>query len=227
MSKKIIRLTESDLHKIVSNTVNKVISEAIPSKMMSDYFSNHGGVDAETWSADGLGDVTDDQIAFMREFNSHREAMDFIYSIKNDPKFRPYFTKLYKARDGKAIVVFFDRKKVKTGIHWGGESFKKKSDRIWRDDHDINAARQKNDIYYYGGGQRRVPANDFGLYRNGDYKAQLDDINKAREKYMERPNGEEEYNKWRNDSLKDMKRYLNNNWRWYRRDFFNDKPREW
>lgn len=174
-------ISDSKLNKILREAIDRLLTESIPSKMLSRYFSEHGGVDGR-YPQDGLGDVTDDQIAYVKRYNTRREATDFLWSIRRNPKYSKLFGRVYTANDGTAALVFFDRDKVDTGLNWGGEHFKKSSDRIWRDEHDPNAKNQKNDVYYYGGGDY-VPANDFGLRTNKDYKGKLDDVERAAERF--------------------------------------------
>lgn len=169
--------------RIIKEEVDRLLTESIPSEMLSKYFSEHGGVD-RNYPQDGLGDVTDSQIAYIKRYNTRREATDFLWGIRRDPKYNKLFGRVYTANDGTAALVFFDRDKVDTGLNWGGEHFKKSSDRIWRDDHDTNAKNQKNDVYYYGGGNH-VPTNDFGLRTNANYKGLLSDLEGAKGRFRD------------------------------------------
>jgi len=177
-------INDKTIRRVLRESIdNLLLLEAIPSSELSQFFSQHGGVDRR-YSQDGLGDVTDDQIAYTQKYNSRREADDFVWRIRRDPKYFKLFPRIYTANDGTAIVTFFDRSKVKTGSNWGGENFKKLSSRKWRDDHDPNAKNQKNNVYYYGGGER-VPTNDFGLWTNANYKGLLHDLEGAKERFKD------------------------------------------
>lgn len=184
LEKLIDMVSDRTIRRILRESIDDLLLiESIPSKMLSDYFSQHGGVNRQ-YSQDGLGDVTDDQIAYMQKYKTRQEATDFLWKIRRDPKYNKYFPTVYTAKDGTSAVVFFDRNKVDTGLNWGGEHFKKLSDRIWRDDHDPNAKNQKNDVYYYGGGNQ-VPTNDFGLRTNANYKGLLNDLEGAKERFKD------------------------------------------
>lgn len=183
-----VMINDKRISQIIQESINSLLTEAIPSKELSQYFAQHGGVDRQ-WQQDGLGDATDDQIAYIRPYNSRKEASNFIWSIRKDPRYSKLFPRIYTANDGTAVIAFFDRSKINTGVNWGGEHFKKTSERIWRDEHDPNAKRQENDTYYYGGAPRRiygnVPANDFGLWTNADYKHRLNDLEAAKERFKD------------------------------------------
>lgn len=183
-----MRLSESILKQIIDESVKKVLNESFKSNTLRGWFKQHGGVNRE-YSTDGLGDVTDDQIAYTQEYKTWRDAANFAWDARRNPKYQRYFIKPYVANDGTALVAFYDRSKVKTGLNWGGENFKKLSDRKWRDDQDPNAKNPKNDVYYYGGQPHRiygnVPANDFGLMTNADYKGRLNDLKNAKQRYID------------------------------------------
>lgn len=183
-----VMISDSKLSQIIRESINSLLTEAIPSKELSQYFAQHGGVDRR-WPQEGLGDAMDDQISYTRPFKNREEAVSFIQGIRKNPQYFKLFPRIYTANDGTALVTFFDRSKIKTGTNWGGEHFKKSSERIWRDEHDPNAKRQKNDVYYYGGEPHRiygnVPANDFGLWTNGDYKHRLNDLEASKERFKD------------------------------------------
>lgn len=174
-------ISNDRLSKILRESIDRLLTESIPSERLSDFFSQHGGVNRQ-YPQDGLGDVTDDQIVSMYTYDTIHDAENSAWKMRRNPKYREFFPCVYTANDGTAALVFFDRDKVDTGLNWGSENFKKTSDRMWRDEHDPNAKNQKNDVYYYGGGDY-VPANDFGLRTNKDYKGKLDDVERAAERF--------------------------------------------
>lgn len=252
-------ISNDRLSKILRESIDRLLTESIPSERLSNFFSQHGGVNRQ-YPQDGLGDVTDDQIVSMYTYDTIHDAENSAWKMRRNPKYREFFPCVYTANDGTSVVTLFDRNKVKTGHNWGGEHFKKFSDRIWRDDHDPNAKNQKNDVYYYGGGEH-VPTNDFGLRTNTNYRGRLEDIENTRERYKDyytpkaprddrgkfekffglnrpknptrdeidagRQKGEEAFNTLRKNAEKDRKDYLNRHYKWHRRDFTKDKPREW
>ena len=146
--KKIIKLTESELHNIVKESVSKLLKEYYQSNRLKQWAKSHGGViknyDPEKPETrfnmqDSLGDVTDDQILYMKEFPSYQEADDAEWNLKHSGQYgkrsdwdmKAYFT-IYTANDGTALLVGLDRSTFKTGETWGGTRSKKKADRIWR-----------------------------------------------------------------------------------------------
>ena len=183
-----MRLSEARLKQIINESVEKVLNESFKSNSLRSWFKQHGGVNKQ-YSTDGLGDVTDDQIAYTQEYQNWREAYNFVWNGRKSPNYMRYFIKMYVANDGAALVVFYDRNKVETGSNWGGENFKKLSKRKWRDDQDPNAKNQKNDVYYYGGQPHRmygnVPANDFGLWTDANYKGSIEDLKRAKQRYID------------------------------------------
>lgn len=176
-------ISNDRLSKILRESIDRLLTESIPSERLSDFFSQHGGVNRQ-YPQDGLGDVTDDQIVSMHTYDTIHDAENSAWKMRRNPKYREFFPCVYTANDGTSVVTLFDRNKVKTGHNWGGEHFKKLSDRIWRDEHDPNAKNQKNNVYYYGGGDY-VPANDFGLRTNKDYKGSLNDLEGAKERFKD------------------------------------------
>lgn len=67
MKKQIIRLTESDLHKIIENSVNKIIKEGSCNEMPDNDYSNNAykfdrSADIQNIKAE-LGDVIENKIA--------------------------------------------------------------------------------------------------------------------------------------------------------------------
>ncbi len=176
-------ISNDRLSKILRESIDRLLTESIPSERLSDFFSQHGGVNRQ-YPQDGLGDVTDDQIVSMYTYDTIHDAENSAWKMRRNPKYREFFPCVYTANDGTSVVTLFDRNKVKTGHNWGGEHFNKLSDRIWRDDHDPNAKNQKNDVYYYGGG-KHVPTNDFGLRTNANYKGLLNDLEGAKERFKD------------------------------------------
>lgn len=176
-------ISNDRLSKILRESIDRLLTESIPSERLSDFFSQHGGVNRQ-YPQDGLGDVTDDQIVSMYTYDTIHDAENSAWKMRRNPKYREFFPCVYTANDGTSVVTLFDRNKVKTGHNWGGEHFKKSSDRIWRDDHDTNAKNQKNDVYYYGGGNH-VPTNDFGLRTNANYKGLLSDLEGAKGRFRD------------------------------------------
>ena len=248
-------LNENKINRIIRESIdNFLITESIPSKRLARFFSEHGGVERKC-SQDGLGDVTDDQIVSLNEFDNWNDAYDYFYKLrrKNPAK----LITMYKAKDGTTAVATFDDS-VETTVTWGGVRTKKAGDRAWMRDRDPYYKR--NDIYYYGGG-REVPANDFGLRTNVNYKGALEDLENSKKRHIDyytpkspvdnrsklkkllgigkskfpskeeieagKKKGEDEYNAWRERELQHMKDYLNNHWKWHRRDWMKDKPRQW
>lgn len=197
--KKLIRLTENDIRKIVLNVVNesanRLICEAIPSKNLQGYFKNHGGVDSTVFQ-DGLGDITDGQINYVQEYPSIKDANSAMYHLRQNPSNRGLFFVSYAAKDGSGIVVGLDRNKVATTNTWGGEMTKKTGDRRWangwnwkdRNNHYMD----DSDIYYYGGdkvraGQNPSVAGDFGINTNYGYRGRMQDLAKQKQAYEQQP----------------------------------------
>ena len=191
---------EESLHRIVSNAINestnRIICEAIPSKRLQRYFQNHGGVNSSAFQ-DGLGDITDNQINYVQEYPSIKDAKSAMWHMKQNPQNSGLFFVSYTAKDGSGIVVGLDRNKVATTYTWGGEMTKKTGDRLWSNDWNWkdrnNHYMDDSDIYYYGGdkvrsGQRRPSvAGDFGINTNYDYKGRIRDLAKQKQSYEQQP----------------------------------------
>lgn len=191
--KKIIRLTENDIRKIVSNVVNesanRLICEAIPSKNLQGYFKNHGGVDSTVFQ-DGLGDITDGQINYAQEYPSIKDANSAMYHLRQNPSNRGLFFVSYAAKDGSGIVVGLDRNKVLTTNTFGGEMTKKTGDRRWNNGWNWkgrnNSYMDDSDTYYYGGGKESAPG-DFGIHTNADYQHKMQDLAQQKQAYEQEP----------------------------------------
>ena len=110
---------------------------------------------------------------------------------------------MYKANDGYCLIVGVNRNNIETGINWGGEHTKKKSDRIWRDDKDGEAMRagryiDDRDRYYYS-----RKGQDFGLWTNKNYKGKMKDNQQIKSRMSD-----EEWKEFQKQRVNDMHSYL-------------------
>ena len=137
------------MHNIVKESVSKLLKEYYQSNRLKQWAKSHGGViknydeerpETRFNSQDSLGDVTDDQILYMKEFPSYQEADNESWRLRHEGSrygqrsewdTKAFFT-IYTANDGTALLVGLDKTSFKTGETWGGTRSKKKADRIWR-----------------------------------------------------------------------------------------------
>lgn len=194
------------------------LTEAFKSNELRNWFKLHGGV-KKVWedfpemnvTQDGLGDVTDDDITYLEEFPNIRDARNRVWELNNEKNnygqrsernIKNLYT-MYKANDGYCLVVGLNRNNIETGINWGGEHTKKKSDRIWRDDKDPQSYRagkyvDDRDKYYYS-----RKGQDFGLRTNQDFKGKMSDNNNTRSRMSDK-----DWKNYQNMRVNDMDGYL-------------------
>ena len=138
MSKKLIRLTESDLHKVIKESVNKVLTEL--DWKTYDSAMRKAAAKKDFDRAGRFGSASKD--AFNRDFGTHDTVYDYNYYRHNVPyqtKMRP---KDYNDWDGEWVP---DGTEANSG--WYHDS--------------IDAA---SDDYY--GSLNRIPSDDFSIRRN-------------------------------------------------------------
>ena len=179
--KKTIRLTESDLHRIVENAVSNLLSESFNSSFLRNWAESHGGIklydeyvnskgEVERYKTmqDGLGDISDEDILYHEEFDSEKDAGWKKFYMKqpngqgkrSDWDMRAHFV-IYKANDGTCLLVGIDRKAFPTTPTWGGTVGKKRGDRVWRG----KTADELKDTYTY-----HKKAGSFGVHTNKDFE---------------------------------------------------------
>ena len=234
MNRKLIRLTESDIHNIIKETVSKVLTtlnEGFKSNELRQWFSQHGGVKRlytgeegeegehlvdKRVSQPGLGNVMDKDILYMREFDNENDAYSEKYRLTQSDKYTRQrsdwdmkaFFLIYKANDGKCILVGLDRGNPDNpnyGFTWGGELDKKTAKR--RMDNGWNFKTRSNhfydmpkEVYYHQGAM-----NDFGLWNSDNYKGKLEDNKRKKERMTP-----EEWEQYVKDQLEHNQNYLKN-----------------
>ena len=197
------------------------ITEAFKSNELRQWFKLHGGVkrlytepeysnlkDKRVFQ-DGLGDITDDDIVYLEEFNDFNEAMKKRYELiasnpytrqRSDWDMKAHFT-IYKANDGTCLLVGIDRQKVEIGTTWGGEKTKKTADRMMRNGWNMKTRSNRyvddSDTYYYSD-----KGNYFGLKTNRNYKG-LQSDNERRKEHM----SDEEWKEYQKERVKDIRDY--------------------
>ena len=203
---------------IIHSVIREYLNEAFKSNRLRNWFKQHGGVKKyhdhynDTVTQDALGDVSDEDILFMKEYDNYIDAIDkkremtkYCNGLRSEWDKKAYFT-VYQSRDGYFLLVGLDRNAVPTGTTWGGETSKKLADRKWRDDrepHNKNHYVDDRDTYYFS-----RKARDFGLYRNrpkyGDYEGKMKDNKNIRRKMTD-----DQWKEYQDYRLKDMRDYLN------------------
>ena len=197
------------------------ITEAFKSNELRQWFKLHGGVkrlytepeysnlkDKRVFQ-DGLGDITDDDIVYLEEFNDFNEAMKKRYELiasnpytrqRSDWDMKAHFT-IYKANDGTCLLVGIDRQKVEIGTTWGGEKTKKTANRMMRNGWNMKTRSNRyvddSDTYYYSD-----KGNYFGLKTNRNYKG-LQSDNERRKEHM----SDEEWKEYQKERVKDIRDY--------------------
>ena len=203
------------------NETRAYLTEAIKSNELRQWFRMHGGVknvyNEPEYSSlvdkrvfqDGLGDVTDEQIVYLQEFNSFNDADDErrrlmksdYYGTRSDWDMKALFV-IYSANDGMFLLVGLDRNKTDIGLTWGGERTKKSADRIRRNGWSMKTGSNRyvddSDTYYYSRKGR-----DFGIYDNVLYKGKMKDNERMRGRMSS-----SEWNDYQDKRVKDMDDYL-------------------
>lgn len=206
----IVRITEQELLDAITEQVNKyLIQEAFKSNKLRDFFQQHGGV-SNKFRQFSLGDISDEQIGYIQEFDNANDAYNKMTALKkSDPYTRQrsdadmrYLFHIFTANDGTSILVGVDRNKIQTGVTWGGEVEKKVADRLWRNGWNFKTRDNRyvddRDTYYY-----QSPAKDFGLHKSDDYKNRKQGIKQQKDMM-----GKEQHKQWRQDRLKHLRDYL-------------------
>ena len=211
-----------NLDRMIAETIEKYVfkrklNEAFKSNELRNWFKLHGGV-KKYWDEfpdmsvmqDGLSDISDEDILYLQEFSdikdARREFWDLSHKDENGRRARMnnrIFYIMYKANDGYCLIVGVNRNNIETGINWGGEHTKKKSDRIWRDDKDGEAMRagryiDDRDRYYYS-----RKGQDFGLWTNKNYKGKMKDNQQIKSRMSD-----EEWKEFQKQRVNDMHSYL-------------------
>jgi len=186
-------LNEEKLNRIIKENLRKIISESFKSDSLRSWFKEHGGVmnryEGEEYDylkdkrvrQDGLGDVSDEDILSVREFDDYNDACNYCWSL-NHPKSKygngnlPFDNKalytVYRAKDGSSVVVGLDKNKVETTTTWGGEMTKKTGDRIWANGWNPKTRSNRyvddSDRYYYS-----RDGQYFGLHNNDNFHGKM------------------------------------------------------
>lgn len=207
-----IRLTESQFRKLIQESVNKILTEAFKSNTLRSFFQQHGGVNTNQRQF-SLGDISEEQIGYVEEFNSPNEAFKKKQELTKPNHFKGrsdhdmnYLFHIFTANDGTAILVGVDRNTIQTGSHWSGEQEKKVADRLWRNGWNNKTRDNRyvddSDTYYY-----QSPAKDFGVYTNNNFQGKMSTNKKALEAQPK-----ELQMQFKNDKLKHMRDYLQRNY---------------
>ena len=209
---KAIRLTEQQLHNIIKETTNRILTESFKSNTLRRVFRQHGGP-KRNYRQFSLGDITDEQIGWLREYDSTNDALKDLHQLKK-PSQRgqrshedmKYHFQVYTANDGSAIVVGVDRSSIETGIHWGGEYQKKVADRLWNNAWNFKTRDNRyvddSDTYYY-----QSPAQDFGLHTSNDFQARANDNERQLQQTPK-----EDRPRFNKEKVKRLKDYLRRNY---------------
>lgn len=206
-------IKEERIKQIISESINKIITESFVSSKIRDFFKAHNGVNRE-YRNFSIGDIADEQIVYWEEFKSAKEAskekfhLDMQYRYKGKGKVNFY---VFVANDGASVVVGIGGNPSDFGTTFGGEFPKKVSDRLNRNGWNFKTRDNRyvddSDTYYYGGGKKRSMATDFGMYTNNDFKNKLNNLRQNKENTPK-----EIYDKWRDDEYRHMKDYLKRNY---------------
>ena len=162
-----------------------MLNESIRNKNISSFFKQHGGVDRNVVQH-SLGDLSNAQVGFIKEFPSRNDALNYRkqlmssdrQGLRSDADMKYHF-EVYTAKDGAAILVGINRDKADIVPTWGGDKLKKVGDRInrngWnRKTRSTNYA-DDSDTYYYSG-----KAKDAGIRTNQDFRNKMQDRNSLR-----------------------------------------------
>ena len=136
---------------------------------------------------DGMGDITDEDIVYLQEYDDVNTAINQARNLNRNDGRKVHYT-VYKAKNGKGIVVGIDKNKVEIGNTWGGECTKKLADRIrnngWNFKTRSNRYVDDSDTYYTA---PLGPSKDFGYKTNHDYKNMLKYLKDNERRYEEQP----------------------------------------
>ena len=205
---KTIKLTESQFKKLISESINEaIITEAFQSNSLRQFFQQHGGVDTK-YRQFSLGDISDEQIGYIKEFSSTNDAIREMRKLiapnqwKRSDFDMKYLFHIFTANDGTALLVGVDRNTIQTKPHWGGEYQKKVADRLWSNGWNFKTRDNRyvddSNTYYY-----QSPTKDFGVKNSNDFKNKMSDNKKNLERT---PKDEREKTKMHN--LQRMRDYL-------------------
>lgn len=174
---KVKLVNESKIYK------KSTLNEAFNSNQLKQWFKKHGGV-KKTFAEegfpenrvpqDGLGDVSDDMILYLQEFENLSDASSALRNLKHsdnrhkrsDWDMAAHFV-IYRANDGCCLLVGLDRKQIKTRPTWGGDRLEKSGDRYWRNEHNpyyvdsYGNWQSDKQVYHYG-----KKAQSHGVYHN-------------------------------------------------------------
>ena len=229
MNKKTIKLTESHLRKIIKETVHNVLNtlnEGFKSNELRQWFSQHGGVKRiytgeegknlidKRVSQPGLGDVKDKDILYIQEFDNENDAYKQMHKLQQPDNYTRQrsnwdmkaFFLVYKANDGKCILVGLDRGNSDNpnyGTTWGGEIDKKTAKRTMANgwNHKTRSNRfydTPKEVYFHQG-----PMNDFGIWNSDNYKGKLKDNENLKNRMSK-----EEWEEYVKNKLEDNQKYL-------------------
>lgn len=166
---------EQLVNRLVENIRKSLITEAFKSNILRKFIQQHGGVDND-YRQFSLGDISDEQIGWAREFDSPNEAMRALTQIKKPNEYgrrseldMKYFFLPFVAKDNTTLVIGVDRNKIQTLHSWEGEHEKKVSDRLARNGWNFKVRSNKyvddSDTYYY-----QSPAKDFGIWDSNGFQ---------------------------------------------------------
>ena len=219
-----LRLTESQLRQYITEEIKVALRESFNSSKLKDWFNEHGGVmnryegddydflNDKRVRQDGLGDVSDEDILSIKEFDNIQDARSYCWD-KNHPMSNygrsrlPFDSKalytIYKAKDGSCLVVGLDKSRVEIGTTWGGDMTKKTADRVmtngWNPKTRNNRYVDDSDTYYY-----HNKGKDFGIHTNREFNGKRED-NLRKKEYF----NDEEWTKYQEMRKERMKEYLN------------------
>jgi chloramphenicol 3-O-phosphotransferase len=134
MNKNKIRLTESQLHRVIKESVRKILKESFQSQKLARLAQLHGGIDADysgQWARNSISTLTDNKIYDKLIFNDKREAWKYIdehYQNYGDKWICALYDCVLVFNDGKAIIVgglqgekqYIQRKQYNQGDKYGG-----------------------------------------------------------------------------------------------------------
>lgn len=194
-----ISLNSKQLHRIIESTVRTILSESYKSNKIRNFMNQNGGAKNrfdqpedpdlldKRVTQDGMGDITDDDIVYLQEYDDLRMAQNKAWNLNRNDDGNTHYT-VYKAKNGKAIVVGIDKSKVPMGNTWSGELTKKLADRVWNNGWNFKTRSNRyvddSDTYYTN---PSAPSKDFGYRTNHDYKNMLKDLKDNERRYEEQP----------------------------------------
>lgn len=188
---------------IIHSVIREYLNEAFKSNRLRNWFKQHGGVKKhheysnDNVRQDALGDVNDEDIVFMQEYDNFHDMASKRKELSKDNN-DVYFT-VYQSNDGFFLLVGLDKNNVPTSEIWGGEKSKKLADRMMRDDKEpriMNHYVDDKDTYYYS-----KRGQEFGIRKNQDFKRKLKDNERTRR--MMTP---KQWRNYQNDSLNNIRR---------------------